>query len=217
MTTTVVFGGGPVDGDTVAAALRGVRGDRVIAADSGLAACVAAGMHCDLVVGDMDSVDPELLEAASAAGAVIERHEREKDATDLELALDHAVQGPDGGTVFFIGSSGGRLDHLFSIALLIGSPRYSGFHLEARLGGSRVVPVHDQRRISAPAGTTASLFALHGPATGVTVTGMRWPLSNAVLDATNTVGVSNRFEDEAADFTVQGGVLTVVVPDQREF
>jgi thiamine pyrophosphokinase len=217
MTTTVVFGGGPIDRDAADVALLGVRADRVIAADSGLATCVAAGLHCDLVVGDMDSVSPELLEAACAAGTVIERHERDKDATDLELALDHAVQGPDGGTVLLIGSSGGRLDHLFSIALLVGSPRYSGFHLEARLGRSRVLPVHDQRRIFAPVGTVASLFAFHGPANGVTVTGMRWPLSSAVLDAGNTVGVSNRFDDDAADFTVQGGVLTVVIPGQREF
>lgn len=216
MTTTVVFGGGPIDGDAVGAALRGVHADRVIAADSGLATCVAAGLHCDLVVGDMDSVDPQLLEAAAASGTVIERHEPDKDATDLELALDRAVQGPGGGTVLLMGSSRGRLDHLLATAVIIGSPRYSGCHLEAHLGQTRVLPVHDQRHLIAPVGTTASLFALHGPATGVTVTGMRWPLSDAVLDATTTVGVSNRFETAEADFTVDRGVLTVVIPDHKE-
>lgn len=216
MTTTVVFGGGPIDGDAVAVALRGVHADRVIAADSGLASCVAAGLHCDLVVGDMDSVDPELLEAAASSGSLVERHESDKDSTDLELALDRAVQGPGGGRVLMVGSGGGRIDHLLATAAIVGSSRYSSCHLEAHLGLTRVFPVHDQRRLVAPVGTTASLFAIHGPATGVTVSGMHWPLRNAVLDANTTVGVSNRFEAEAADFEVDHGVLTVVLPHHTE-
>lgn len=216
MTITVVFGGGPIDGDAVRTALQGVHADRVIAADSGLATCSAMGLQCDLVVGDMDSVDPELLEAAAASGSVIERHETDKDATDLELALDRAVEGLAGGTLLLMGSSAGRLDHLLATAVVIGSPRYSEFEIEAHLGRSRVVPVHDQRSLVARVGTTASLLALHGPLTGVTVSGMRWPLKDAVLDGTTTVGVSNRFEAGVADFTVDQGVLTVVVPDDKE-
>ncbi|MCZ7629341.1 MAG: hypothetical protein M5U19_09850 [Microthrixaceae bacterium] len=107
MTTTVVFGGGPIDSDAVEVALHGVGADLVIAADSGLAACVAAGLHCDLLVGDMDSVDPALLDAAAASGTVIERHEPDKDASDLELALDRATEGAHGGTVVLVASPGG--------------------------------------------------------------------------------------------------------------
>lgn len=215
MTTTVVFGGGPLDSDAVESALQGVGADRIIAADSGLAACVAAGLHCDLLVGDMDSVDPALAEEAAASGTVIERHEPDKDASDLELALDRATEGAHGGTVVLVASPGGRLDHLLATALAVGSPRYSGFHMEAHLGRSRVLPVHDRRRVVASAGTTASLLALHGPAGGVTVTGMRWPLRDAVLEATNSLGVSNRFAADEAHFSVGEGVLTVVIPDQR--
>lgn len=216
MTTTVVFGGGPIDRDSVEVALRGVGADRVIAADSGLAACVDAGLHCDLLVGDMDSVDPGLLDSAAASGTTIERHDPDKDASDLELALDRAVEEPAGGTVLVVGSPGGRLDHLLATALVIGSPRYSGFRIEARLGRSRVLPVHDRRRVRASVGTTASLLALHGPAGGVTATGMRWPLCGALLEATNSLGVSNCFTADEAEFSVDHGVLTVVIPDQRE-
>lgn len=216
MTTTVVFGGGPLDRDAVDLALRGVGADRVIAADSGLAACVAAGLHCDLVVGDMDSVDPGLLRTAVASGTDLEAHAPDKDATDLELALDRAVEGSPGATVLVVGSPGGRLDHLLATALVIGSPRYSGSVIEARLGRSRVLPVHRRRTIGAAVGTTASLLALHGPVGGVTVTGMRWPLHDAVLDATSSLGVSNCFTGDEAEFAVGQGVLSVVIPDQEE-
>src|SRR5262245_46705744 len=63
----------------------------VIAADSGLGVAHGLGVEVDLLVGDLDSVDAAAIEAAEAAGTVVERHPAEKDATDLELALDAAV------------------------------------------------------------------------------------------------------------------------------
>ncbi|MGZ6256560.1 MAG: thiamine diphosphokinase, partial [Candidatus Limnocylindria bacterium] len=56
--------------------------DLVIAADSGAAWLDARGLRPDLVVGDMDSVDPALLERLATDGVAIERHPAEKDASD---------------------------------------------------------------------------------------------------------------------------------------
>src|SRR2546429_8303809 len=59
----------------------------VVAADSGLHLADILDLHVDRVVGDMDSADPAAVDAADRAGAAIERHPAEKDATDLELAV----------------------------------------------------------------------------------------------------------------------------------
>ncbi len=61
--------------------------DLVIAADSGLHHALAFGADVDFVVGDLDSADPQAVNAAVAAGASVVRHPAAKDATDLELAL----------------------------------------------------------------------------------------------------------------------------------
>ena len=98
MATTVVFSGGPSPGEGVAEVLAAALGpgsappDRVIAADGGLGACLAAGLEPDVVVGDMDSVASADLSRAEVAGVRIERHPRDKDAVDLELALDAALR-----------------------------------------------------------------------------------------------------------------------------
>src|SRR6476661_2130701 len=63
----------------------------VVAADSGLGVATALGVHVDHLVGDLDSVDPAAVAAAEAAGTTVDRHPAEKDATDLELAIDAAV------------------------------------------------------------------------------------------------------------------------------
>src|SRR5450432_2459847 len=82
----------------------------VIAADSGLSHAQELGLSVDLVVGDLDSVDDAELAAAVAAGAEIERHPPEKDATDLELALDAACTRR-ATHITIVGGHGGRLDH----------------------------------------------------------------------------------------------------------
>ena len=65
--------------------------DYVIAADSGLHSAIDLGLRVNLVIGDMDSVDPAVLVAAEANGVTVQRMPRDKDATDTELALLAAV------------------------------------------------------------------------------------------------------------------------------
>jgi len=214
LTTTVVFGGGPTPTEQIREALTGVDVDFVIAADSGLAGCTAAGLHCDLVVGDMDSVAPGLLESARASGTTVERHDVDKDATDLEIALDRALERLRGvgselagqrptaapADLLVIGSDGGRMDHLLASVAVICSPRYSALRVTAVLGDTRVFP-----------STAVTLLALHGPVNGLTVSGMRWPLDRAHLEPGSTLGVSNVFKDPRAEFSLTTGVLTVLV------
>jgi thiamine pyrophosphokinase len=62
----------------------------VIAADGGLRHAARLGLAPDLLVGDLDSVAPTDLDAYP--GLPVERHPTDKDALDLELALDAALR-----------------------------------------------------------------------------------------------------------------------------
>lgn len=216
MDTTVVVGGGPVEPDDVARALAGLSPALVVAADSGLEACAAAGVHCDLVVGDLDSVAPATLGAARRRGTVVQRHPLDKDTTDLDLALQVACRAdaatPHARRVLVVATAGGRVDHLLSLAALVGSPRWRDHEVEAVLEGTRVLPVHGHRHVDAAPGTTVSLLPLHGTARGVTAYGFRWELEDAVLEPDRTLGVSNVVVDRRAVVSVTDGVVTVVVP-----
>lgn len=241
MATTVVFSGGPSPGEEVAAVLAVALGsgsrtpDRVIAADGGLEACLAAGLEPDVVVGDMDSVASADLSRAEVAGVRIERHPRDKDAVDLELALDAALRASGSGTpipptapggrtgptpararLVVIGSAGGRLDHLVASMLLLGSPRYRGFEVEGYLGSQRIVPVHDTRALEEPVGTPVSLLALHGAGSRVTTSGLRWPLARHELVPSSSLGVSNEFAEQQAHIEVSGPPVTVILPGRTE-
>ena len=204
----VVAGGEAPDPE----ALRAVSQDAiVIAADGGLEHARASGIAVALAVGDFDSASADVVQAAAAAGVRIERHPAEKDATDLELALDAAMELRPGRVVVLAGI-GDRLDHLLSMFLLLASPRYADVELDAHIGPARAHVVREERKLSGTEGELVSLFALHGPAEGVRTVGLAYALDGETLEAGSSRGVSNVFAGENARISVERGVLLAVRP-----
>jgi thiamine pyrophosphokinase len=204
----LVFAGGDPPART---ALRDLpAADLVIAADSGLAHARAVGVAVDVVVGDLDSVDGADLDAAVAAGAVVERHPTDKDATDLELAL-LAARDRGAGEIVVVGGHGGRLDHFLANALLLGAPDLAGVHVCARLGDATVTVVRDRAELAGSPGALCSLLPVGGPAEGVRTERLRFPLERETLFPGSTRGVSNEFLATTATVTLERGVLLAVV------
>src|SRR6478752_4504313 len=108
-------------------------GADVIAADSGLGVATALGLHVDHLVGDLDSADAAAVSAAEAAGTTVDRHPAEKDATDLELALDAAI-ARGAHRIVVVDGGGDRLDHLLGNLLLLASDAFAGVQIEAFSG-----------------------------------------------------------------------------------
>ena len=183
----------------------------VIAADSGLSHARALGRHVDVVVGDLDSVDPAMLEAAEAAGAAVERHPEEKDATDLELALD-AARARGARRITVVGGYGGRFDHFLANGLLLASPRFDDLDIDAWVGDAHVVVVRENAELHGTPGSLCTLLALGGVARGVTTKGLRYPLDDDVLLPGSTRGVSNVLIGPVATVSVRNGTLLAVQP-----
>jgi thiamine pyrophosphokinase len=204
----VLAGGDPVDPGLAA---RLPAGARVIAADSGLAQAKLLGLTPDLVVGDLDSVEPDHLAEAQAANIPVERHPEDKDATDLELALDR-VAAMGHSNVILVGGHGGRLDHLLGNALVLASDRFSAVHTEWWVGDTRVVVARSRERtvLTGTYGDVVSLIAVGGPAEGIVTEGLRWPLDNETLAPGSTRGISNELTGSAAAVTIDSGVLLLI-------
>lgn len=184
----------------------------VIAADSGVDHALALGLPVDHAVGDFDSVSPKGLQALAAAGTPIERHPAAKDATDVELALEiAALHRPL--RLLLIGEAGGRLDHTLGILTLLAAPAYAGIEVTARLGTALVTVVRDRRSIHGSPGDLVSLIPVLGPGGGVTTAGLRWPLTDAVLEAGSSRGISNEFVGGTAYVRVVTGVLLAIQPE----
>lgn len=188
-----------------------VPGDFVIAADRGFDSLMAYGVQPDLAVGDFDSL-----------GHVPDHHNVirlpvEKDDTDMTFALRKGLE--QGYRRFvMLGGVGGRLDHtLANLQLLdfLASQGAQGF-----LAGEKLVAtaVHNGT-FPLPAGMTGPLavFCNSGRAEGITMTGVKYPLTDAVLTGDYPMGVSNVILGEGGSVTVKNGSLILMWEEPENF
>lgn len=212
MPVAIVFAGSV----PVAPALRGrlPTNAGVVAADSGLRVADALGVHVDLLVGDLDSADPALVDAAIATGTIVERHPAEKDATDLELAFDAAL-ARGARRITLVDGGGDRLDHLLGNLGLFGSPALAGVQVEAYVGTARVAVARGGEPpvdINGPPGSFVTLLAVGGSARGIVTEGLRYRLRSEELEPGTTRGVSNELVGASGSVRLEEGTLLVVQP-----
>jgi thiamine pyrophosphokinase len=184
----------------------------VVAADSGAHHAESLGLCVDVVIGDMDSIDPTALAAVQALGARVVSHPRDKNATDAELALTFAAsQGVR--RLVVVGSGGGRLDHQLSLFSLLFHQSLTDMHVEARIGGSRSFPIREgeSRTIDCREGDIIGLLPFGGDAHGITTEGLQWPLRDESLFVTGSRGVSNRAMGSNFQVVVRTGRLLVTI------
>jgi len=207
MHALVIAGGdapAPIDATLAAAPL-------VIAADSGVGHALALGLAVDLVIGDLDSAVPDDVARAASSRARVDHFPADKDATDLELALD-AARARVATSVTVLGIGGGRLDHLLANLLLLTHDAYAGLTVDALDGATWVRVVRTSRTLPGPIGSTVTLLPIGGPARGVRTTGLRWTLTDAALVPASTLGVSNEIVESPATVSVREGVLLAIQP-----
>ncbi len=183
--------------------------DCFIVADGGLRHLRRLGLKPHLLIGDLDSVTEADVQWASANGAEIRRYPREKDETDLELALKAAV---DTGTrtILLAAALGGRLDQTLGNLFLLARPELNGLDVRLEDGFEEVVLIHDHIELLGQAGDIVSLLPLNGPALGVTTRALKYPLIGETLYADSTRGISNVMEDHKAVISISGGLLLCI-------
>ena len=193
--------------------------DLVIAADGGLRWAQKLEVHVDVVVGDMDSVDAAALAEVEAGGAEIVRHDPDKDATDLELALLLACER-GASSITLIGGHGGRLDHfLGNIALLVSLPK--GVQAQALMGETEIFVIHgcgargaeqqgEELQLNGKPGQIVSLIPWDGHAAGIKTEGLRWPLAGETLSLGTSRGISNEMTSTQASVSLESGTLLVI-------
>lgn len=206
METVLIFAGG--DSPTPSLAEELPEPELIIAADSGYDAAVEAGYAVDVLIGDMDSIETEVI----PNHVIVERYPTDKDATDLELALARVVdERPQ--RIVVVGGAGGRFDHELATAMLLCSDRWEGvdeLDWVTDRGWSHVIK--GRRIIHGDVGAIISLIPIGGPASGIDTKGLRWDLRSASIPPGSTWGVSNEFTGPVADIRVGSGCLLAVIP-----
>ena len=187
--------------------------DRVVAVDGGAAWLRAHGRRPDLIVGDLDSADPSLIEAFEADGVPVERHASAKEASDTELAVTGAVAAGADEIVILGALAGPRLDHQLANLMLLSDPELSAVpDLRIVRGGTLVRALHGPARMTleAPAGAVVTLLPIGGDADGVWTDHLRYPLGGETLRMGRSRGLSNVIDEPPAWVSLDEGTLLVI-------
>jgi thiamine pyrophosphokinase len=204
----VIFANGQLsDLNRARSLLRG--DDYILCADGGTRHARALGVRPDLVIGDMDSAEKRHLEELREAGVAVELVPHDKNETDLELAINHAIDlSPE--QILIIAALGGRLDQTLANIALLSDPRLSGFDIRLDDGVEEIVLCRDQVDLQGSRGDLVSLLPWQGAVSNVQTTNLKWPLHRETLYPDKTRGISNEMTGDTASVSIGSGLLLIV-------
>lgn len=188
--------------------------DLVIAADGGYRYLQAAGLRCDLLMGDLDSLPSD-----TVIGTETKRFNPIKDDTDTMLAVRYGLEHGYRKFLLF-GMFGGRFDHTVGTLQTVAFLAENGASVcafeqtqDARCASYVTAIKNGTVRFPDTARGYLSLIAWGGDARGVTLEHLKYPLEDSVLQPHVALGISNEFlPGECACVTVKDGLLLVVKP-----
>ena len=184
--------------------------DFIVAADGGTRHALALGLTPNLIVGDLDSL-PSNFEPSTFNGEIV-LYPKDKNETDLELAIQHALT-LDPEQVIILAALGGRLDQTLGNIALISDQfiiHHSSFTISLDDGIEEVFFCREQVQINGASGDTVSLIPWQGEVTGIITTGLKWPLQNETLYPNKTRGISNVMTGDTATVQIKSGFLLIV-------
>jgi len=186
--------------------------DLIIAADGGLRFCKQEGIVPQLIVGDLDSVNETQLSEMKHLGAQVIQYPVDKDATDLELSINAAL---DRGVkkIMILSALGARWDMTFSNVLLLALDSLDHAHVRLIDQNQEIFCMkgHEKIKLSHTKGSLLSLLPLSASVEGITLQGMKYPLNNESLYLGRSRGLSNIIMAPNASIQIQSGILLVCV------
>jgi len=186
----------------------------IIGVDRGAFVLLRKGIVPDVAIGDFDSVSNEELKEIRTRVANVKQYSRNKDQTDLELAVSYALAFHPGEITMF-GVTGGRLDQeLTALHLLRAIHEHK---CRAVLWDEHNFMVFVSGKYQMKKQKKFSYLSILPFTDEITVSicGCKYPLKNHVMKRGVTLGVSNVITSKFADVTIHKGVAYCILSRDR--
>lgn len=185
--------------------------DHIIAADGGALHCLRLGFIPHTLIGDLDSLTSTEINSLQYAGAQIIRFPTQKDETDLELAILHAIH-QDSDQIVVYGALGARWDMTLANLMLLTHSAFINTRLSLIDGNQeiRVLRGSGSMQLHGKAGDTVSLIPLSGEASGIDTHDLEYALMDGTLSFGSPRGVSNIMLCDRCQITLKHGLLAVI-------
>jgi thiamine pyrophosphokinase len=184
--------------------------DFKIAVDGGANCLHEHNLLPDLLIGDLDSVELNVLQQIQEHKIEIVKYPSAKDYSDSHLALQKAVD--HGATeIVMLGCTGKRVDHLMSNIGLLAKFSTRIPNITMRDDFNAITMLHSSTTIAGKSGTSFSLQAYSDIVEKLTIIGSRFTLENYDLKLGDDRTISNEFLDSEVEIRFEAGKLLLIM------
>jgi thiamine pyrophosphokinase len=181
----------------------------IIGVDGGTNILEKLKLKPDLIIGDMDSIQPEILKKYEIDVPVI-KYPIEKDETDCELAVKWCIENKF-KEITIVNTLEGRFDHVMGLIqnLFYAKKHHIRAKIESRI--HQIFLIEKEQIINAKAGTNISLIPLSPIVANVRAEGLEYHLNAENLFQHQSRGISNVFKDETTTIRYHEGELLAIL------
>ena len=180
--------------------------EEIIGVDNGTAHLFNKSLIPSKVLGDLDSITPDLLEKVKNLNIDLIRYESNKDKTDFEISLD-SIEKPSEKNIFLIGGEEGEIDHLFSIFSLIINFEYASnitwFYMD------KTIIFRNNVSISLNEGTRFSIVPITN-LKSLNVAGAKWNVNKENIEAGSSRTLRNKSAGDQINISCSEGLFSLI-------
>ena len=208
----IIVSGGSIDEEATARVISEHKNAYIIGVVKGLDILYIYDIKPQLIIGDFDSVSDRVKQAYDSHENVITLNP-DKDYTDTHVAIEKALE-LDPEHIIILGATGGRLDHFLGNLNLLKLCLDKDVSAEIIDGHNKVRLINEKKELiiqkKALYGKYISIIPFSDEVSGITLSGFKYNLSEAVFNKDMTLGVSNELVKEEGLIKVGNGYLLVL-------
>ena len=186
--------------------------DYYIGIDRGAYYLMEQGLPCDAAIGDFDSLTSKEQQRVFQHSVSVKKSPAEKDDTDTQLALVHALKINQHADITLIGLTGGRIDHFLANLWLPLEPRFRVHCQQLTIKDSQNTIQYFEAgkyTISKEKEMNYLAYCCLTPVKELTLEGSKYTLCNQDVPYSISYA-SNEFLTETATFSFKSGLVAVI-------
>jgi thiamine pyrophosphokinase len=180
----------------------------IISADGGARHLRTLNISPHVMIGDFDSINPDNYSFFKKKEIKILNFPLKKNHTDTELCVSYALKNK-ASDITLLGVTGSRLDHTLANIFLL--KKLAKLNIQARIINkhNEIFMVTNFIELKGKLKELLSIIPVTQDVTGVTLTGLEYPLKNASMQMGDSIGISNVFKESVVSISIKNGVLIV--------
>lgn len=182
----------------------------IVCADGGAKVLFQYKITPDVLLGDFDSIDKEILNYYKNINANIKIYPPEKDYTDSEIAFNEILKIKDVTEIVLLGCTGTRIDHLIGNLGLLYKGLMNSINVYIRDNNNLIFLTNKSVTLKRNFGNYISFQGFREDVKDFSIKGAKYELYNHNLVLGDPLTISNEFLGNEIKIEFKNGVVMVI-------